>query len=122
MLPGYRDDVPHHPVNHPVKGLLVCTGKDCRHDAGYSALITMAGDSDGALEVPCQGLCNGPVVGCRVNGEIRWFTKVRSPKRLAAVALLLRTGRVTERLRKRESRKHRGELRGGRRVRPLSGP
>lgn len=108
--------------HHPVKGLLVCTGKDCRHDVGYRALITMARSKAGSLEVPCQGLCDGPVAGCQVDGEIRWFTKVRSPKRLAALAQLLRTGRVTERLRKRESRKRRGELRGSRRVQPLSGP
>ena len=106
----------------PDAGLFVCTGKDCRHDTGFGALMEMARNVDGAVEVPCQGLCNGPVVGCPINGELRWFAKVRSPKGRAAVAKMLRSGRVPGRLRKRESRKRRGELRNIRRVRRVSAP
>lgn len=111
--------MPHPP---PAAGLLVCTGKDCRHDTGFGAIMAMARSVDGASEVPCQGLCNGPVVGYRIDGELRWFTKVRSPKGRAAVAKMLHSGRVPGRLRKRESRKRRGELRSSRRVRRLNAP
>ena len=61
-------------------GLLVCTGKDCRGDKGFADIVTLAGDTPRAHEVPCQGLCNGPVVGLQIDGELRWFSKVRSAK------------------------------------------
>lgn len=100
----------------------MCTGKDCRRDSGFGAMLALARETPGACEVSCQSLCKAPVVGCRADGELRWFTKVRTPKRRRAVSQMLQTSRVPDRLRKRESRKRRGELRGSRRLRPLSAP
>ena len=119
MRPGYGHGVPHE-LN--TNGLLVCTGKHCRQDAGFAALVTLARGTPDACEVPCQSLCKGPVVGCRADGQLRWFTKVRSAKSRKAVMQMLQTGHVPERLRRRESRKRRGELQGRRRVRALSAP
>ena len=110
------------PQEPTVNGLLVCTGKDCRHDSGFGALVALARHTPGACEVPCQSLCKGPVIGCRADGELRWFTKVASPKRRRAVTQMLESGHVPARLRKRESRKRRGELRGGKRMKALSAP
>lgn len=100
-------------------GLLVCTGKDCRGDKGFVDMVTLAADAARSHEVPCQGLCNGPVVGMHVEGELRWFSKMRSAKRRALVDTMLHTGKVPRQLRDHEARKHRGEIRGSRRLHPL---
>jgi len=100
-------------------GLLVCTGKKCRRDKGFEAMVEMAGDTARAHEAPCQGLCNGPIVGLHVDGELRWFSHVRSKKMRSLVAKMIGNGHVPKKLRDREVRKHRGEVRGANRLHPL---
>lgn len=100
-------------------GLLVCTGKDCRGSKGFNEMVEMAGDSPRSHEAPCQGLCNGPVVGMQVDGELRWFSRLRSAKKRALVTKMLASAHVPGKLREREARKRRGIVRGQRRLHPL---
>ena len=100
-------------------GLLVCTGKKCSRSKGFDALVLLAGSTSRAHEAPCQGLCKGPVVGLDVQGEVRWFAKVRGKKLRSRIQQLISTGRVPTQLRERESLKRRGQVRGGRRLHPL---
>ncbi|MCU1391246.1 MAG: hypothetical protein JWL72_4584 [Ilumatobacteraceae bacterium] len=100
-------------------GLLVCTGKKCSRSKGFGALVTLAGATSRAHEVPCQGLCKGPVVGLGIDGDVRWFARVRGKKLRTRIGEMLATGRVPTKLRDRESVKRRGQVRGARRLHPL---
>jgi hypothetical protein len=100
-------------------GLLVCTGKKCRRGKGFRAMVEMAGDAARAHETPCQGLCNGPIIGLQVEGELRWFSHIRSKKQRALVAKMAATDHIPKKLRGSEVRKHRGEVRGAQRPHPL---
>jgi (2Fe-2S) ferredoxin len=100
-------------------GLMVCTGKDCRKSKGWSDLVHLAASTVRAHEVPCQGLCKGPVVGLAIDGKVRWFGHVRSGSKRDLVTAMSNTGRVPDELGSRESRKRRGEMRGRGRMHPL---
>ena len=100
-------------------GLLVCTGKKCRSDKGFAEIVDLAGATTRAHEAPCQGLCNGPIVGLHVDGELRWFAHVRTKKMRNLVTKMMEQGRVPNKLRGREVRKHRGDVRGAHRLHPL---
>ena len=90
--------------------LLVCTGKDCRSAKGFDALRDMAADVSGAVGVPCQGICDGPVVGVRVHGEVRWFAEVRGGKARRQVKVAIDERDVAKGLRRLEVRGHRGKV------------
>lgn len=100
--------------------LIVCTGKDCRADKGFAELTRLAGSIDGSREVPCQGLCNGPIVGVQTPHDLRWYSHIRTK---AMRALLMRAvadprDRPNS-LRDVEVRKHRGTIRHARKARRL---
>jgi hypothetical protein len=42
------------------------------------------------VRVGCQKICAGPVVGTKVAGQMEWFSRVDSPKRLAGLRMLVR--------------------------------
>lgn len=93
--------------------VLLCRGSDCRKRSQDQARIRAALPEDCVVKgVGCQKVCKGPVVGCDVAGELRWFQKVRSAKAVDALADLSRGERVRGSLRKREVKKRRGKLRG----------
>jgi len=100
--------------------LLVCAGKDCRGDRGFAELVALARACGGAATVPCQGLCHGPIVGLRVRGEVRWFSRVRSGRMRAAALRSAARGTPTKRLREHEVRSRRGVVRGEKRLVALS--
>ncbi|MCU1395927.1 MAG: hypothetical protein JWM34_4355 [Ilumatobacteraceae bacterium] len=100
-------------------GLLVCTGKKCRASAGFAEIIELAADTPRAHEVPCQGLCKGPVVGMHVDGDVRWFAKTGKPTMRALVQKMVDRDHVPRKLAKREDRKRRGNVRGAGRTHPL---
>jgi hypothetical protein len=64
------------------------------------------------VEVPCQKICKGPVLGLEVKGKLQWFSKVRGKKKIKAVARLLCTGKCPSLLRKRRVKKRAGKLCG----------
>lgn len=100
--------------------IVVCVGKDCRSSKGFSKLRRAAAGVPGSMEVPCQGLCHGPVAGVRVGGDIRWVSRVRNGKMRAALVKAARRGRLSDRLHAHEVRKRRGVLRAARRLSPLA--
>ncbi|MCU1400709.1 MAG: hypothetical protein JWN62_3818 [Acidimicrobiales bacterium] len=100
-------------------GLLVCTGKKCSRSKGFGALVALAGETSRSHEVPCQGVCKGPVVGLGIQGNVRWFAKVRGKKLRSRIREMVASGRVPTELRDRESVKRRGQVRGARRLHPL---
>jgi hypothetical protein len=99
--------------------LLVCAGKDCRGDKGFDALVDLAEGMPHAYALPCQGLCDGPIAGVRVDGSTYWFEQVRTAKVRDHLVRFVRTGRRSDRLRELEVRKHRDVVKSARRATPL---
>lgn len=91
--------------------IYVCRGGDCRK--AKRGRLQRALDDLGVevTTVKCQRLCDGPVVGCDVDGRLEWFERVRGRTAVAAFAVLVRTGQVPHPLRKRRSKKRSGRLR-----------
>lgn len=98
--------------------LIVCTGKDCSRARGFGATVTIAAAVPGSMSVPCQGICDGPVVGVRMGEKVRWYRRIRGQRR-EALARLVTRGRGRKRLRSAEARRHRGRLRHAGRLRRL---
>jgi (2Fe-2S) ferredoxin len=99
--------------------LIVCIGKDCRKSKGFDALLELAAATTGPMQVTCQSICDGPVVGVCATGSIAWYSHVRGSKLRAAVVEAASRGRVRTRLRSREERKKRDQLRHPRQLRPM---
>jgi hypothetical protein len=91
--------------------LLVCTGKDCRRDAGFDEIVELAAEVGEVREVPCQDICKGPVVGIGIGDDVRWYTRVRKRRMRAAVLRSLRRGGFDGALADHEARKRRNEIR-----------
>lgn len=105
-------------AEHEQPELLVCTGKACRKAKGHQKLVLLAVDHAGSLAVPCQGICDGPVVGIRTRRGVRWFRRVRGKHR-AALKRMFRTGKGRGALRTAEVKRRRDELRHPARARRL---
>ncbi len=92
--------------------MFVCKGSACREDK--RALRRLLGELEGVARikrVKCQKICDGPVVGTKVDGTLEWFDEIDSRKRRLALLDLLRTGDMGWRLRKRRNEKRRGRRR-----------
>ena len=100
--------------------LLVCVGKDCRRAKGYTALVDAARTVPGAVGVPCQGICDGPVVGVVVKGEVRWLAGIRKGGLRRAAVTAATESALTSDLRARERRSHRGEVDGAKKATSLA--
>ena len=90
----------------------LCTGKDCRRADGHADLRKALRKVGEVQVVKCQDLCEGPVAGVVVDGEVEWFEKLRRARhRDAVVALAVGAERkVPADLRDRWARKHRGKV------------
>jgi hypothetical protein len=100
--------------------IVVCAGKDCRNSKGFEQLRRTAACVPGSMEVACQGLCHGPIVGLRMGSDVRWVSRVRTGKMRAALVKAAAQGRLGKRLRAYEVRDRRGVVRGRRRLSPLT--
>lgn len=82
---------------------------------GERRLLVAALERDAqVVRVGCQSLCDGPVAGTVVAGELQWFERVAKPKARAGLALLVRSGdgELPKALAKRRKAKRAGKLRG----------
>ncbi len=97
--------------------VLLCTGKDCRRLDSYQKLRSSLEDSGIRLEeVPCLGVCDGPVAAVARGEEVRIAIRLRgkakrekvvqgittAPKKLKAVTA---KGKKAKRARKRAVRR-----------------
>lgn len=97
--------------------LLVCTGKDCRDAKGFTALMELARELPGGVEVPCQSLCHGPIAGVVTSSGVRWVSRVRTKQARHRVGRAVERGRLGSTLRAEEVRSRRGVVRGAGRAR-----
>lgn len=100
--------------------IVVCVGKDCRDSKGFDPLRRIASTVSGSMKAGCQGLCHGPIVGLRIDGDLRWVSHVRTAKMRNALLKAVARGSLPKRLLAHEVSKRRGVLRGGRRLSPLT--
>jgi hypothetical protein len=91
--------------------IVVCIGKDCRKAAGFDELLASVRGLDHVDQASCQDLCHGPIVGLRIDGDLRWYDRIRTHKQRAALLRAVTSGRVPGDLRRLEIRKRRNELR-----------
>lgn len=63
------------------------------------------------VEVGCQKICDGPVVGLSVDGRLQWFACVDSDKSRQALVTLIADGKLEKPLKKRRVSKRAGKLR-----------
>jgi len=95
--------------------LYLCGGSHCRKKLAKDgrrlekAALRLPAD---VARVGCQKVCEGPVVGTTIDGEVHWFESMDTKKSLKALAELVETGRLTKPLAKRIDRRRTGKLRG----------
>ena len=92
--------------------IYVCKGKGCRKSEYTRSLEGCLNDHGNVIQVKCQKICKGPVVGLEVNGAIEWFKKLRSQKAQDQLVELLLRGRLAGNLSERIAKKRRGKIRG----------
>ena len=64
----------------------LCRGKDCRRSHAFlEALRLSLPDDQEVIDVRCQKICKGAVVGVRFSGRLLWFRKLRSKKDLIGI-------------------------------------
>lgn len=81
--------------------VLLCAGKSCRKAKGYDELLVSLEELTNVKKVKCVDVCDGPVVGVRVDDKTVWFERMRSEKVRRAVTALLTTAKVPKKLRDR---------------------
>jgi hypothetical protein len=90
--------------------IMICQGGSCRkRKKALRALASVLGSF--WTPVRCQKICKGPVVGCEVNGELKWFADLQSRKSQEGLLRLVGEGKVTKPLKKRRVKKRDGKLR-----------
>ena len=92
--------------------IYVCKGKGCRKSEYTRSLEGCLSEHGQVIQVKCQKICKGPVVGVEVNGSIEWFKKLRSQKAQNQLVELLLKGRLAGSLSERIANKRRGKIRG----------
>ena len=79
--------------------VLICGGRSCRKAKGFDELRRSLDDLATVKTVKCVDVCDGPVVGVKMNGKTVWFERLRSDKVRAAVTVVLASNKMPKRLR-----------------------
>lgn len=96
----------------PLKRVWLCRSGDCRGAKGHDALREALVDAGVSVRaVNCQDICKGPVVGLKINRELRWYKRLRGRALRQALIKSVERGAPTTRLKAQEVRKRRGKLR-----------
>jgi hypothetical protein len=92
--------------------VLLCAGGDCGKERKARARIVDALDGHARVrDVRCQKICDGPVVGLEVDGQLEWFEEVDSGKARRALVTWADEGRLKRPLKKRRVKKRAGKQR-----------
>jgi hypothetical protein len=98
----------------PKPRVYVCGERGCGTRSERRLLVAALEREAQVVRVSCQSVCDGPVAGTVVAGELQWFERVAKPKARAGLAQLVRSadGELPKALAKRRKRKRSGKLRG----------
>jgi hypothetical protein len=89
----------------------VCAKAGC---ASAKAIRKVCSALDGVAEITlvgCQKICEGPVCGVEIDGELTWFEDVTGRETRRSVVDLVCNGGIGDLLRNREIPKRAGKLR-----------
>jgi hypothetical protein len=70
----------------------VCIGKKCARACDHDQLVRALCKVGTVQAVRCQKVCHGSVVGAVLDGEIRWFERVDSPRVCVALKKAVKRG------------------------------
>ena len=70
----------------------VCIGKKCARASDHDQLVRALCKVGTVQAVRCQKVCHGSVVGAVLDGEIRWFERVDSPRVCVALKNAVKRG------------------------------
>jgi len=90
----------------------ICTGSDCIKDKKKLKNLRKTLASEAKIKtVKCQKICDGPVAGVMLDGDITWFERLGSAKHRESLLRLLQTGKANKTLKKHVNKKRAGKLR-----------
>jgi (2Fe-2S) ferredoxin len=90
----------------------LCTGSDCKRRKDERRAIKRALRGKAYLvEVGCQKICKGQVVGIARDGELRWYRRVNSKSLIKALRRVVRGRKVSDELAVRHVKKRDDKLR-----------
>jgi hypothetical protein len=90
----------------------VCTDSDCAKDKKKLRSLTKTISAEATVKnVKCQKLCEGPVAGVFVNGDLIWFERLTSAKHRESLLRLLQTNKLSKSLKKHQNKSRAGKLR-----------
>ena len=93
--------------------VFVCSGSHCRkhHGKDLKALYKCL-DSVACLEdCRCQRVCEGPLVGTEIDGQMEWFCRMDSEKAVTNLVEVLAGGEFRKALEKRHVEDRSGRMR-----------
>lgn len=98
----------------PKPRVYVCGERGCGKRRERRLLVAAIEGHAQVVRVGCQSVCDGPVAGTVVAGQLQWFERVAKPKARAGLAQLVRSadGDLPTALAKRRKAKRSGKLRG----------
>jgi hypothetical protein len=92
--------------------VLVCGGRHCSKEGkARQALIEVLQPVADIEEVGCQKICQGPVAGLEVGGQLEWYCELDRGKRRRRLVELVETGEVPKKLLRRWVEKRSGQKR-----------
>ena len=90
----------------------ICTASDCAKDKKkLKNLKKTLGTNAKIKAVKCQKICDGPVAGVIIDGNLNWFENLSSAKHRESLLRLIQTGKVNKTLKKHTNKKRAGKLR-----------
>jgi hypothetical protein len=90
----------------------LCRGSDCTKERrAQERVLELVTGRARVIPVKCQKVCDGPVLGLEIEGEIEWFERVSGKAARAALAAWLDDGTLQKALQKRRVKKRSGRIR-----------
>ncbi len=90
--------------------LFVCRSKDCRkYRKELKKIIQITEKHCEPVEVKCQGICKGPVVGFAINERWEWFKRMRGAKAHKALLKGLMKNKVVKELKGHHAKSRSGK-------------
>jgi len=94
------------------KYIYICNESDCAKDKKKLRNLKKTVSAEAKIKtVKCQKICEGPVAGTLIDGNVVWFERITTAKHREALLRLLQTGKVNKLLKKHECKKRSGKIR-----------
>ena len=92
--------------------VLICRGKDCRKKKEANRRLRQdVSEVASVTDVKCQKICDGPVLGVKVDGDWEWFKKIKKRYDRKAVLVAIQEGRLTKGARRKRVKSRSGKRR-----------